>query len=58
MSDASYIGRIGWRLIILPMLQDNSALNENTVSIRNLIVNIIPSDLITPFNTNNILQLI
>ena len=84
ISDASYIGRIGWRLILfsllklafyvalglfagfivggmpelLPMLQDNSVLNENTVSIRNLIVNIIPDDVITPFNTNNILQLI
>lgn len=85
ISDASYIGRIGWRLILfsllklafyvalglfagyivggmpelLPMLQDNSTLNENTsVSIRNLIVNIIPSDVITPFNTNNVLQLI
>ncbi len=70
ISDASYIGRIGWRLILfsllklafyvalglfagyivggmpelLPMLQDNSDLNENTVSIRNLIVNIIPED--------------
>ena len=43
---------------LLPMLQDNSVLNENTVSIRNLIVNIIPDDVITPFNTNNILQLI
>ena len=85
ISDASYIGRIGWRLILfsllklafyvalglftgyivggmpelLPMFQDNSTLNENTsVSIRNLIVNIIPSDVITPFNTNNVLQLI
>lgn len=85
MSDATYIGRIGLRLIIfsllklafyvalglfigyifggmpelLPILQDNSSLDENTsVSIRNLIVNIIPGDLVTPFNRNNILQLI
>lgn len=85
MSDATYIGRIGLRLIIfsllklafyvalglfigyifggmpelLPILQDNSSLDENTsVSIRNLIVNIIPVDLVTPFNRNNILQLI
>ena len=84
MSDASYIGRIGWRIILfsllklafyvalglftdyvvggmselLLMLQDNYTLNENTVLIRNLIVNIIPDDIITPFNTNNISQLI
>lgn len=85
ISDATYIGRIGLRLIIfsllklafyvalglfigyifggipelLPILKDNSSLDENiSVSIRNLIVNIIPSDLVTPFNRNNILQLI
>lgn len=44
---------------LLPILKDNSSLDENTsVSIRNLIVNIIPGDLVTPFNRNNILQLI
>ena len=85
ISDATYIGRIGRRLIVfsllklafyvalgifagyivggmpelLPMLQDDSGLIKNTdFSIRNLIVDIIPSDVITPFNGNNILQLI
>lgn len=85
MSDATYIERIGWRLILisllklafyvalgllsgflvggmpefLPMLQSNLDSGENIrLSIRDLIVNIIPSNTVEPFTDNNILQLL
>lgn len=85
MSDATYIERIGWQLILisllklafyvalgllagflvggmlefLTMLQSNLDSGENiSLSIRDLIVNIIPGNTVEPFTDNNILQLL